>query len=742
MGKGSSQTTGFRYLMSLHMGLGRGPVDELVEIRVGDQTAYAGSQSGGSFPINAPQLFGGEAKEGGIVGTFRLFMGAKDQVYDPDVKDSLAQAGGLVPDFRGIVTAWFDGQVCANNPYPKEWKFRLRRSKKGWQNDVCWYPEKAVISLADGAIKAANPAHIIYECATNSEWGRGLDRAMINDAVWRRVADTLYAEGMGLCMQWTRQDSLDAFVQNVIDHIGGAIFVNRSTGLLDLALIRGDYSDLDFSNGDLPSYDLTTGLLGLESDDGSSADQSYNEIVVKYHDPITNSDGQVRAQNIAAFQATSAFVSTTKDFSGLPTKDLAGRVALRELNVSASNLKRYKVYLDRRAWATAPASVMRVTYKGLTTVLRVVTIDDGSFTEGKITVTALQDVFGLPATSFVTPQETTWKRPDPTAKPVPAQALVELTYRDLVKELSRADLAQITADECYVGMVASRPAGLAQNYTLETAATGETLADRNSGNWTPTATLKAALGPYDTAVSFENAKDLNADLLGEVVLVDDEICRVDMLDQEAGTMTLARGCVDTIPAKHALGARLWWFDDDLTPDGRHYAEGETVSAVALTKTSSDTLAVADAPVSAVVTAARQGRPYPPGAVAVNGTPIFNLGDTITPGDLVFTWSHRDRVLEQDQLVEHGADSVGPEAGTTYTVRTYDGDTLKSTFADIDATTWTYTGALAGADGDLPVVTFRLTSVRDGLESLQPYAVTVSRSASGYGEGYGLTYGGV
>ena len=40
MGRGSKkQTVGYRYYMSLLMGIGRGPVDEIVQIRAGDVNA-------------------------------------------------------------------------------------------------------------------------------------------------------------------------------------------------------------------------------------------------------------------------------------------------------------------------------------------------------------------------------------------------------------------------------------------------------------------------------------------------------------------------------------------------------------------------------------------------------------------------------------------------------------------------------------------------------------------------------
>lgn len=72
---------GYRYFFGIHMGICRGPADELCEIRIGDRTAWVGGADiSQSFEIDAYDLFGGEDGEGGVKGTFQLLMGAPDQV--------------------------------------------------------------------------------------------------------------------------------------------------------------------------------------------------------------------------------------------------------------------------------------------------------------------------------------------------------------------------------------------------------------------------------------------------------------------------------------------------------------------------------------------------------------------------------------------------------------------------------------------------------------------------------------
>lgn len=76
-GKGSkSVTVGYRYYAGMHLALCHGPVDSLNKIVVGERTAWSGSlTSSGQITINQPDLFGGDDREGGIVGAVDLVMG-------------------------------------------------------------------------------------------------------------------------------------------------------------------------------------------------------------------------------------------------------------------------------------------------------------------------------------------------------------------------------------------------------------------------------------------------------------------------------------------------------------------------------------------------------------------------------------------------------------------------------------------------------------------------------------------
>jgi hypothetical protein len=567
-GGSSSQTVGFRYAFGIHMGIGLGPIDELVEAQVGERTAWRGSVTTNTqIAIEAYDLFGGESGEGGVQGTLDVMMGGPTQTAAVASPKLVAMHGGAaLPGYRRRVTAFFDGIVSMINPYPKPWKFRQRRALSGWDGDV-FYPDKAVvpilvpaaaseipdaseentlhgtasrnvpvfgslssitITLPAGAgliavqsvttydratgtkgtlsgsqwslagltvnlvfvplnpnltvtvnytyslviistpqfalIKAMNPAHIVYECLTNREWGRGLAREVINEASFTIAADLLFNEGFGLCIKWARRDEISNFIQSVLDHIGATLYTDRTTALLTLTLIRGDYV-----MSSLPLYDPSNGLLEIREASVSSFGPLVNEMMVSYHDPISDKDKSVTVQSVGALQASGGrFRSVKRTYSGLPSADLATRVAHRDLKASGVALRRFTLICDRRAYATVPGSVIRVRDlpRGIPEMaVRVGRVETGTQQDGKITLTVVQDVFSFPLTSFTGSEPARWIPPN--IKPCLGRHRVfEVPYAMLARASRPADFAMIGDEAAYLGACLEQGQSLNAGYAF------------------------------------------------------------------------------------------------------------------------------------------------------------------------------------------------------------------------------------------------------------------------------------
>jgi hypothetical protein len=134
VGKSSKPTIGFWYSMTMQCGLCFGPVDAYLELRAGDRPAWTGTQAAsGSIAIDAPNLFGGEKKEGGLQGTLYVMMGEADQVTNDLI---VALRGADQPAGRGLMELVYDGRVTAINPYIKVWSHKIRAILAGWRTPI------------------------------------------------------------------------------------------------------------------------------------------------------------------------------------------------------------------------------------------------------------------------------------------------------------------------------------------------------------------------------------------------------------------------------------------------------------------------------------------------------------------------------------------------------------------------------------------------------------------------------
>ncbi len=542
-------------------------------------------------------------------------------------------------------------------------------------------------------------------------------------AAFTAAADKFYSEGFGLCLRWTRRDSMKNFMLGVLNHVGAACYPDRHTGLIKLVPIRDDYDPET-----LPLYTLQNGLLGVDDDDNAAAAAGVNELIVAYRDPITDQVGRVRAQNGASIQSVGARFTEEREYPGLPTAELAHRVAQRDLRSVSGFLKRFRLRFDRRAYDQEPASVFRIsdpTRGILNMVLRAVRIDEAGGTDGTITIRAVQDVFGLPATAYTSVQPSGHAPPNVTPAPITVSQLLEGPYVHLAGRLQTSELSLLDDSAAYLTVAAARPTLLSRGFEIGTRTSGSgPYTVRGMGTFSPTAVLAAnmAKGLAPVAVSLSQSVDLSLVRVGTPAVIGSEVFRVDAITPDDNLVTLARGCADTVPATHAAGDRVW-FSDHLGEDPTEYSEGVDVRTLLRTRTSAGLLPLDAAASSHLVMTGRQSRPYPPGAFTINtiAYPATVLGSN----PVVVSGAHRDRLLQADQLVDTEAGSVGPESGVRYTVAAYNnvGGALISQQAGLALPTATF---IVPELGEIPNVRFEMWATRGAYASTQKHSHVVVR----------------
>ena len=176
-GGSSTYVVGHRYYAGLHLALCHGPVDAVTRIIVGERTAWSGSvTSSQTLYVNAPELFGGDSREGGVQGYVEIKMGGAAETVSGYLQQKL---GSVIPAFRGVVSIIAQQcQLSAMNPYIKPWSIEARRIP-------------APAALGSGYINGdANPAHLDAGFAAHGPFGHVVVHGMWTAALISAVLGT------------------------------------------------------------------------------------------------------------------------------------------------------------------------------------------------------------------------------------------------------------------------------------------------------------------------------------------------------------------------------------------------------------------------------------------------------------------------------------------------------------------------------------------------------------------------
>lgn len=700
-GRSKSVTTGYRYRMGVQLALTHGPIDAVHRFIYGEREAWSGNVTDNAqIFVNAPELLGGDKREGGVSGYVDLMFGGKQQGKNPYLQQWI---NGPLPAFRGIVTAVFrDFLWSSGNPYFKSPWLEISRYTKGWSRDTPWYPQKAKIG------EDMNGVHIVYECLTNLEWGMGYSPDDIDDASFRAAADKLYDEKFGLSLLWMEQTSILEFVKLVLTHFDGSIRNDPKTGRFQIRLIRNDYDVATLDKELSPAN-----VIKLSSFQRTAWGDTANEVIVKYTDRDQNEVPAPAVHDLASIQAQGAVISVTRSYPGIREPSLAVRVAMRDLNNVSTPLAKITVMVNRVAWDWDVTDVFKFTWPklGLNGVpFRIIKINKGNLLDGTITIEALEDIFGLPANAYVAQQPSGWEDPINDPLPVVAPRAIEAPYWDVVQNLDPADIAYLPDDYAFGETLAVKPTADAYDYDLHASANNSAFTDVGDGDFTPSGTITAdiPLGGSPISVTINNMNGVDRVGLQSYAYIDNEAFIVTAVNPSTGVLALQRGTLDTVPARHLAGARIYFADNGFAGyDQTQRTISERTYYKALTRTGKGTLKLAQTTSFDVVFSGRAQRPYPPGNWTINGAYF----PTAIYGPLASSWAHRDRTQQTVSLVPFTTSSIGPEIGTTYTLQVYSGSVLKRTYSGLTSTSWNYPLADDTADGVLQDLRLVLQTVR-------------------------------
>lgn len=691
---GQHITTGYKYYLGMQLVLCSGEIDEVLEIRFDDKipsTTITPHSDYTELAVDAPDLFGGTEEEGGVVGTINVYDGNWTQ--DPD--DYLEDKLGTLPAWRGICYAVFNHVYLGTSPYIKDVALIVRRC-----------PNSLGLTGGDENVSGdANPAAMIYDALTMSPGknGLGIPVGNIDVDAFRTAGATLATEGLGLSMLHDRATPAKDLVLNILRHIDAVVYVEPSTGLLTIGLVRFDYTV-----GALPVLDESNcTVTGFSR---ASWGEIKNQIRIRY---VDRADGfvtkTVQAQDCAALEACGGEISTqVLTLNGFSTATNAQKAAARALAGIAYPLAMLSLKGDRSLWGFRPGTVFVLNWSeygisGL--VCRVTKIGSGELISGEIEFDAMEDVFAIDWAAYTPPGGSDWV--DPATENVGA-----LTDQEAVLapyEAVRLLPAPGGGAQQAVVMAARALTGVTKGFNALIDSV-----ETRIPYFTPSGTLKAAIdetttsfvvdmGPDSGLLVSANEPDFSAGCnvawlvaaggLEEFIAF--QIVSIDEVNQEITLSTLARGCLDTAPTEFAANVRIWFLSYGNTVLNVDGSGSTTITFQSYNNAGVYPLGSCPTAVVSAMSPARRSRIYCPTDVKFNAASYpANIS-----GQLVVSWEHRNRLGEWDYA--NSGEMSSAEDGTEYDVSVYgESNTHLHTEQGITSKTWTYLEADEIADSGL------------------------------------------
>lgn len=597
---------------------------------------------GETFPINRPNLFGGnELGNGGIGGTLQFFSGTADQAVS-----SYLEPFQLVPAVTGDAPAYRDTCYLApvggplylgNSTTIKPWRLVVRRTP----NPLALTSDRHIVNGRD-----ANPANVLYEVLTSEEYGCGIDSGDIDTAGFVTAANTLHSEGNGFSMLLDRQEDIGDMVRRLEQQIDAVVFFDATAGLWRIKLVRDDY-DAET----VPAITEGTNLVELSSYSAGTFEGTKNQVRTPFVDPEDNyKETFGLAQDMANRLTVGRVTTTSISHPGCKNRTLANALAWREIRTVAYPLKAATVVVTRDLYGVLPGDVVTLTLSRDIVLdalpMRVRHADYGELLDNRITLELTEDVFRATAGVFADPPSTGWTRPSADVEAIPAdeQVVIEapraLNLRDSEGVAPIDDrlfvAARRQASEALIEITTRSSAGVPSGgfdiagEVYGFVEIGELASSLSVGSAYPLSSLDITPGASTQTELLEafsdfgsafGAVELGTDL-PTLCLVGSEFFLVASATDTGANVRLStvyRGVLDSVQEEHAAGAPVYLLFAGAGRSANAFTPGHNVDVRLLPTSATDRVDSGDAVEVEIVMDNRSRRPYAPASFDINGT---------------------------------------------------------------------------------------------------------------------------
>jgi hypothetical protein len=294
--------------------------------------------------------------------------------------------------YRGVLSAFlysapvFDGGlghfIYGLNPQLGAFSFEVSSYK-----DDASYPATGIMARSG---YDSNPINALYDILISPR-KLGLSTSLIDQDSFTEAATTCYQESHGYSRCFDERQEAREMIREILKQVDGVIFEDSQTGKLKIKLIRADYV-----TADLPLLTKDNGTELRDFAVGGYTDITNKIRVVYSNRERSYIDDSAIAQNPAnAVGQDGLEREEVIRYPGCCYFALAARLAARELDWRSRPIMKCMAYVDRTFYRLNPGDAVMVQWQKpdvSNIVFRVVSVNRGVLTDGKIAIDLIQDV--------------------------------------------------------------------------------------------------------------------------------------------------------------------------------------------------------------------------------------------------------------------------------------------------------------------------------------------------------------
>jgi len=476
--------------------------------------------------------------------------------------------------------------------------------------------------------------------------------------------------------------------------------MDAATQKITLKLIREDYDPDTIPSFDESGFEIVE-VLSFRIGQWQN---TFNQVRIQFGTVGKNlqnatTDEVATAQDMSNVAFQQRLRSGNFSYPYVTQPGLAAKLAARDLAVWSIPLPLVQLLVNRTAWAARPGDVFKWGWSrpdqdgtmvpwATGMILRIQRVDVGKLYDGRIRLECTEDRFAAGVQTFSNPPDSGFVHPDNHLPLITERHLIEAPY--WVNTVAQQNESPVNLERSHLYYLALNPGGHATGFDVRVSNDfGDHFAA--DGDNLPFAEIGELLNDYPGTTAFVDLSDTliltdlsDASVLqtvtetqvrhGRNLLIiqdisgnDEVVGFLDFTDNLDGTYTLhtvARGLLDTVPASHVAGTRVWFANSvglDVFGDNADVQDDEiNVQYVTRAGVYGRVSPVLDD----LQLVQRPTKPLPPAHVEVEGSnDPGSLGST----DIVtVTWRRRDR--RSDQIM-HGndPDQSQVEYGVVYAV---------------------------------------------------------------------------